>query len=76
VPDRRRRIAGGKAFSLDLSGCGDGDPNTADGFFDGFIPDGAAERLGISPELIAGLSAPVAGQLVEVTNNAHRPVPG
>jgi hypothetical protein len=64
-------LEGGKAFSLELSGCGDGDPNTADGFFDGFIPDAAAARLGISPELVAGLSAPVAGQLVEITNNGQ-----
>lgn len=64
-------LEGGKAFSLELSGCGDGDPNTADGFFDGFIPDAAAAKLGISPELIASLSAPVAGQLVQVTNNGQ-----
>jgi hypothetical protein len=64
-------LEGGKAFGLELSGCGDGDPNTADGFFDGFIPDAAAAKLGISPELIASLTAPVAGQLVQVTNNGQ-----
>jgi hypothetical protein len=69
-------LEGGKAFSLDLSGCGDADPNTADGFFDGFIPDEAAARLGISAELIAGLSAPIAGQLVQVTNNGQSTTAG
>jgi hypothetical protein len=66
-----RVIENGKAISLNLDGCGDSDPNTADGFFEGFIPEAAATALGITPALVESLTPEVAGQLVQVDNNGQ-----
>jgi len=61
----------GKAIELSVSGCGDNSPSTVDGAVHGFIPDSSATLLGIPPSMVAKLTAPVAGQLLQVTNNGQ-----
>ena len=49
---------------LDVQGCGDGDPTTLEGYFDGFTPMSQLRALGINPALLRDIA--VLQDLIEV----------
>jgi hypothetical protein len=59
----------GTSVSLDITGCGDGDPSTVDGFFTGFIPAAALRGLGLDAGLLDSVSDSVADELLELDDN-------
>jgi hypothetical protein len=63
----------GESVSFDVQGCGDGDPSTEDGFFQGFIPATAVAELGIPRPVLADVSNTVIDELIDVEDNG-RPV--
>ena len=63
----------GDALEIYLSGCGDADPATLDGFYTAFIPARGAGQLGIGSWLLALLSDREIDAVMKLTDNG-RPV--
>jgi hypothetical protein len=61
----------GKSVEFSMSGCGDGDANTVDGFFQGFLPYDALDRMGIRRGLVEALPGPVEDELMEMSDNGE-----
>jgi len=45
-------VDGNKVLAIHVTGCGDGDPATEDGFFTGFLPTNAVVAMGLDPAVL------------------------
>jgi hypothetical protein len=61
----------GQRIEVDVTGCGDGDPSTDDGFFQAFLPNSTLQALGFGQKVIDQLTDPVAEELIDLQDNGH-----
>lgn len=59
------------SVSLQIAGCGDGDPSTKEGFFQGFLPAAGLAQAGLNAATIDSLPSQAVDGMMQMENNGQ-----